>query len=316
MNDNESNLTMVNHDETTLLIEDFKDTSNKLEATDHKVQFFIQIYIAFLTALISGIALYVVNFSSISSNNAITTGYSDIFLPSRICNTQMQRICSTKPVKGLELFRTTAIDDSGKVIWLPEKYYAQAMNSKTWYLQTEPNKRDRKLMYSFFLHTRYTFVTDYRYIVFAILLVFFTLLTKFLLNYVYKAEKVHAAYIKKLNIIRYLVYESDAVISFENEMFIYDKSEQYKKAGMTNEIVWLLKMVFRLLLLTMIGFLITLILHRLGTFNLQLTNSASYLLMGLLFYILITLYHRELKDRAINALKLLALMKQAKYTSL
>ncbi len=35
------------------LIEDFKDTSTKLESTDKKVQFIVQIYTALVTVIIS-----------------------------------------------------------------------------------------------------------------------------------------------------------------------------------------------------------------------------------------------------------------------
>jgi len=300
MNENETHQSIAKCNEQELLIEDFKDTSSKLEATDHKVQFFIQLYIAFLTALISGGALYLVNSADSPNSNILTTGYDDVSLPYRMTMTQMQRVLNEKPTDDLKLYRTRDYhyqedcnpteQDSMSEKWLPEKYYKLSANKKSWYLQFEPNKYDRKLMHSCFMYLGLSFSNDHRYTVLAILIVFLSLLTKFLWCYVKKATKVHSTYIEKLNIIRFLVYESSAINRFDKELFIYDKTEKYKRAGMSGEIEWLLSIVLVFLTLSMIGFLVVLIKHSQGFVTMRLTQSTTLALICLFSLALMVIF--------------------------
>ena len=57
---------------TEFLIEDFKDTSAKLESTDKKVQFMVQIYTALVTAIITASLYFLANYFNninLSANN-------------------------------------------------------------------------------------------------------------------------------------------------------------------------------------------------------------------------------------------------------
>ena len=117
------------------------------------------------------------------------------------------------------------------------------------------------------------------------------ILTEFLLCYVDKAANVHTAYIEKLNIIRLMVYESKEINLFDKKMFIHDRTEKYKKAGMSNEIVWLLTIILVFLGLTIVGYLYSLCRFYIGDITMKLTSSAANILTVLLSLAIIALLY-------------------------